>query len=151
MYTIQNFSSYCYSHSRLCSGGDNLQIHPESYVSPCCHKTLRFRTNIFWNQNLLLKFFMTNHEAELTYKAEGACLRLCQPLLYSFTFPSHSIFAQPGCHLSCMAVPQGSAAWEWVSNSLWVNLEIFSPLEHQSLVQNKEPSLNTTCLDDRDP
>lgn len=153
MCTVQNFSSYCYSHSSLCSGADNLQVHPESCASPCCHKTLRFRTNIFWNQNIFLKFPVTQCEEVLTYKAEGACLLLCHQLLYSFSFPSHSIFAQPGCYLccSCMAVLQGSAAWEWVSSSLWVSLEILSPLESQSLMQNKESALSPTCLDGHDP
>ena len=151
MCTVQNFSSYCYSHSRLCSGADNLQVHPESYASPCCHKTLRFRTNIFWNQNVFPKFSVTHCETVLTYKAEGARLLLCQPLVYRF--PSHSIFAQPGCYLcsSCMAVLQGSAAWEWVTRSLWVNLEILSPLKYQSLMQNKESALNPTSLDGHEP
>lgn len=148
-----NFSSYCYSHSRLCSGADNLQVHSESYSSPCCHETLRFRTNLFWNQNVFLKFSVTCCEGVLTCKAEGACLPLCQPLLYSLSFPSHSIFAQPGCYLccSCMAVLLGSAAWEWVSSSLWVSLEILSPLQYQSLMQNKDLVLNPTCLDGHDP
>lgn len=48
---------------------------------------------------------------------------------------------------SCMAVLHGSAAWERVSSSLWVSLEILSPPEYQSLMQNKESALNPTCLD----
>lgn len=106
--TVQNFSISCYSHSRLCSGADNLQIHPESYASPRCHKTLRFRTNVFWNPNIFFKFSVTCCEAALTYKAEGAHLLLCRPLLHSFSFPPHSIFVQPGCYLccSCMAILQ---------------------------------------------
>lgn len=54
---------------------------------------------------------MTHCEAVLAYKAEGACLLLCQPLLYSFSFQSHGIFAQPGCYLPVLFL-HGSPSWK---------------------------------------